>query len=264
LKIKEILQNSPLPQAEIQILLSHVLEKDRSFLFANPDQNLAPEIINRLNKLLSRRAKNEPIQYILKSAKFYGLDFYVDKRVLIPRPETEELVSEAIKHFLQKPSRDHGKGFNPFPDTYRIIDVGTGSGNIAISLAKSLPKEVEIVAIDISPSALEVASYNARVHGVGERINLIQGNLLHPLRKNGSKASANLIVSNLPYISEHFYLALEADIKDHEPKLALVGGPTGLELYHRLFLEAKDVLKPGGKIIYELDGRIKSHTPRFT
>lgn len=250
--IKDVLATSEVARNEIEIILAHLMQKDRSFLVSHSEDELGEEILVNLKSLLERRTKNEPTQYLLKKADFFGLEFYVDKRVLIPRPETEALVGQALSHILRVPARDSGVLFHPFPQTYKVLDVGTGSGNIAISLAKHLP-HVEIVAVDISPEALEVAKINAQKHALTDRISFRQSDLLGAFLTEGS--SFDLIVANLPYISENFYQVLEPHIREYEPKIALVGGPTGLEQYSALFRQAPLVLKKGGIILYELDGQ---------
>lgn len=254
--VKQILSDSALPTAETEILLSHVLAKDRSYLRAYSETLLSREQCNTYSQLYQRRLKNEPIQYLTNKQEFYGLEFYVDSRVLIPRPETEELVNLAIKHYLRNPSREHGRGFHPFPSSYNIVEVGTGSGNIAISLAKNLPENVQITAIDRSKDALEVASMNSAKHNTQTRIQFRHGYLLEPLLSELPENSIDLIVANLPYISSHMYNALEPHIKDYEPMEALLGGPTGTELYEELFSQSPSLLRPGGLIFYELDGEI--------
>lgn len=252
--IKEALESSNLPWNEAEIIVSSLLRKDRSYLYTHQDEILSEQFTSTIQKAFFRRQNLEPIQYITNLAHFYGLEFYVDKRVLIPRPATEELVAETIKHILRHTAKDQGSGFHPFPSRYRIVDVGTGSGNIAISLSKHLPK-AEILAIDISEEALEVAKINAQKHN-SLSIKFYQGDLLDPLFNQGfTLNSIDLIVANLPYISAHFYPTLEKQVKDFEPKIALFGGPTGQALYEKLFKQSKTLLKKGGVIFYELNGQ---------
>lgn len=257
--IRDVLATRDAARNELEIILSHLLQKDRSFLVSHSEEQLNEELLANLKNLLERRINHEPLQYLLKRVEFFGLEFYVDKRVLIPRPETETLVGQALSHILRLPARDTGVLFHPFPQTYKVLDVGTGSGNIAVSLAKHLP-HVEIVAVDISPEALEVAKINAQKHSLTDRITFRQSDLLASL---GDVPSFDLIVANLPYISENLYQVLEPHIRENEPKIALVGGPTGLELYNQLFKQAPSVLKKGGLILYELDGHCREYSIKY-
>ena len=240
--IEQLLHSSLLSTTEAQILLSFVLNLDRSYLFAHSKDVLNTKTIEKFKAFEVRRLNKEPLQYITNKQQFYGLEFYVDQSVLIPRPETEELVDKVLK-FAQNLSKNS-----------HFLDVGTGSGNIIISLAKNLG-QVRLTATDISPASLEIAKSNAKKHHVENKIEFVQGNLLEPFME---KEKFDVIVANLPYISEPMYQVLEPHIKEYEPKLALVGGATGVELYNQLFDQAKSVLTSNGVIFYELDGRVYS------
>lgn len=236
--IRTAIKESGLTPTEAEILLAEILRCDRAALFAYPEMQLAPRQEGRFQEVVARRKKNEPLAYILGHKEFFGLDFTVDKRVLIPRPETEDLVEAILKEVRQikKPV---------------IVDVGTGSGCIIVSLAKNLP-EAHLIAIDVSFKAMEIAKRNAQKHGVENKITFLRGNLLKCLP---IKTSVDVVAANLPYVKLNSYHKLDPQIF-YEPKLALIGGKTGMEMYERLFEQAKKFLKTSGKIIYEVDGRI--------
>jgi len=214
---------------EGEVLLRHVLATDRAGLFASPEADLTPEQADALTEFIRRRTGGEPTAYLTGHREFYGLDFYVNNHVLIPRPETELLVERAIEI-----ARDQ--------ENFTIADVGTGAGAIAVSLAVHLPQS-EIYATDISPQALEVARANAARHGVTGRITFLQGNLLAPL-----PSPISLIIANLPYVRR-----TELDISlTGEPALARDGGTDGLDGIRALVGQAGERLKPGGGILLEI------------
>jgi release factor glutamine methyltransferase len=187
--------------------------------------------------LVKRRAKLEPIAYIAGTKGFWKHDFAVDKRVLIPRPETERIVEEAAKALAARKE-----------EPLRIVDVGTGSGCIACSLAAEFP-QATVVAIDASADALEVAAANATTLGLRDRVKLVRGDLLAPLLARGSKV--DLIVSNPPYIGTGERERMDEDVKLHEPELALFAGRDGLDLIRRLVVEAAQLLEPEGYLFVE-------------
>jgi len=244
--IREALEDSKLDELEVEIILASLLNKDRSFIYAHPEYRLAHSVLNKLTNRLRRRSKGEPLAYILGYKEFYGLKFFVDKHVLIPRPETETLVDETLS-WIKK------QGLT----SQVICDVGTGSGCIAISLAKHLPS-ARIYAIDLSKTALEVAKKNAKLHGVAEKIIFLQGNLLLSLPEK-----VDILVANLPYIPTKSISSLQTEIRDWEPKEALDGGPDGMALYDSLFEQSKLKLKPHGIVFYECDGQIHSRNYKF-
>ena len=216
---------------EAELLLRHTLKIDRAQLYTEPDCELKSKQADTYKTFVKRRIKGEPSAYITGHRQFFGLDFIVDKRVLIPRPETELLVEQAIKH---------AKNYqNPV-----IIDVGTGSGAIAVSLAVNLPR-AEIYAVDVSKAALKVAGRNCLKHQVGDRVNLLRGDLLTP-----APPLADIIVANLPYVLTAE--VPEVNTSGFEPRLALDGGPDGLETIKELCLQAGDKLRPGGCLLLEL------------
>ena len=219
------------------MLLAHVLETSRAVLIAHHERPLTPAQLDQYQALVRRRAANYPLPYLTGRIEFYGLEFEVTPDVLIPRPETETLVDLALR---RRPAR--------------VVDVGTGSGCIAVSLAVHLP-EVTVYAVDVSPAALAIARRNAERHGVAERVRLLAGDLLGPL-----PGPLDLIVSNPPYVPTDERAALPASVRDHEPRLALDGGPDGLALVRRLLAQAPAVLRnpapvtgcPGGGLLIEI------------
>ncbi|WP_455388741.1 peptide chain release factor N(5)-glutamine methyltransferase [Petrachloros mirabilis] len=188
--------------------------------------------------LLSKRTKREPLQYILGTQEFCGLEFEVNPSVLIPRPETELLVRETIRRLprVQHPT---------------LVDVGTGSGCLAVTLARSI-SEGTMLAIDLSGSALETAKRNADRHAVGSTITWLEGDLLAPLEGRGLEGSVTAIISNPPYIQEAEWPTLQPEVRLYEPRMALMAGPRGTELHERLLLESIPFLMPGGLLIMEL------------
>jgi len=221
-------------QLDAQLLLMHSIGQSRAFLLANPEYVLREDEQKSYDQLIARRALCEPVQYILGTAEFYGLPFFVDENVLIPRPETEHLV-EAV---LQRLSKD---------DSLSIVDVGTGSGAIAIALASHLP-QAHLTALDISPGALGVARRNASSNGVADRIRFLNSDLLAAV----CQERFDVVVSNPPYIANEERESLSRQVKDFEPASALFAGHSGFEFYDRLIPAAKEVLKPGGWLLMEI------------
>jgi release factor glutamine methyltransferase len=220
------------PRRDAELLLAHVLQCDQAALLTHPERLLSPSESDQLESLLKRRLASEPMQYITGSQEFFGLLFEVTPAVLIPRPETEHLVEAALEHIA--------------PETNaRIVDVGTGSGAIAVSLAHARPL-AHVTAVDLSPAALEVARRNAQRHGVLDRVTFLQSNLLAAV----AGADFDVVVSNPPYIAEGE--VLESQVSNYEPHPALYAGPTGLEVYERLIPEARKVLKPEGWLLLEI------------
>ena len=194
--------------------------------------------VAKVQGVLARRIAREPLQYILGSQEFCGLEFEVNPAVLIPRPETELLVRETIRRL-------------PRGKTPTLVDVGTGSGCLAATLARSIP-ERKTVAIDLSAGAIETAKRNARRHGVEGAITWLEGDLLGPLAGRGLEGAVTVIVSNPPYIQESDWSTLQPEVRLYEPRTALVAGPRGTELHERLLDEAVPFLIPGGLLIMEL------------
>ncbi len=228
------IEDAPL---ESELLLRHVLKINRVQLYLDLDHQLSPQQEEAFRQLIERRLGHEPVAYITGQCEFYGLDFYVDPRVLIPRPESELLVEEAIS-FLGKRSA----GIN---HPHLIAEIGTGSGAISVALARHLPR-TRIYATDISPSALEVAAINCQRHGVANQVQLLAGNMLEVLPE-----PVDLIVANLPYIRDSEMEGLSPEIRMFEPKLALAGGEDGLDKVRQLCRQAGDRLRPQGCLLIE-------------
>jgi release factor glutamine methyltransferase len=230
------------PRLEAEVLLGHVLNVSRTALLAHPERALTPDRLSDYQALIRRRASGYPLPYLTGRVEFYGLEFEVTPEVLIPRPDTETLVELAL---ARRPAT--------------VVDVGTGSGCIAVSLAVHLP-EATICAIEVSPAALAVAQRNVERHGVTERVRLMVGDLFNP-----RPAPADLIVSNPPYIPTGKCALLPVSVRDHEPRLALDGGPNGLDIVQQLLMQAPAVLNPGGGLLIEIgadQGEAASHLAR--
>ncbi len=226
----------PDARAEAEILLAHAAGMSRAKLYASLSDPVPEPELQSYRDLIARRAGGEPSAYLTEHKEFFGLDFYVDHRVLIPRPETELLVETAL----------HLAGTRFAGRPLKIADIGAGSGAIAITLACHLP-QAQMYGIEISPDALAVARTNAERHGVADRIEWLRGDLLGPL-----PAPVDIIVANLPYITRQDYANLPREIRDHEPKGALLGGEDGLDFVSRLLDQAPSKLRPGGSILLEI------------
>jgi release factor glutamine methyltransferase len=218
---------------DAEVLLAYVLGMPRAQLHAHLQGQLSSTELTSYRQLIERRARREPVAYTVGHKEFYGLDFFVDNRVLIPRPETELLVELAIRMAQTRSLR-------------LVADIGTGSGAIAISLAVHLPAAL-VYATDASSGALEVAARNCRCHCVEERVCLLRGHLLEPLPE-----PVDLIAANLPYVSEAELAQLPPEISRYEPREALEGGPDGLDHIRRLLAQAGGYLKPEGVVLLEI------------
>jgi len=231
------------PRLQTELLLAHLLRMPRMKLYLNFERQLSQTELDNFRELIRRRGQRQPLQHIVGSTSFCGLELMVDPHVLIPRPETE-LLAERGWSFLK--SLNH-------PST--ALDLGTGSGCLAIALAVHDP-EAQLVAIDISAEAVELAKQNAARHNVLDRINFLQGDAFGAF---GSPKSFKLIISNPPYIPTDEIAALQAEVREHDPRQALDGGPDGLAFYRRFAAEAAPFLKPGGKIMLEFgDGQAQA------
>jgi release factor glutamine methyltransferase len=223
------------------LLLRETLKTDTTTLIAHPERRVTEADAARIRSAWTRRAAGEPSQYVVGVQEFYGLEFQVTPATLIPRPETESLVDAALEFC-------RARGL----DSPRILDVGTGSGCIVVALLTHLT-HARATAVDISPSALAVARANAVRHGVSERISFLEGDLAAPVRSApGAPGDYDLLVSNPPYVSEADFPTLQREVRDFEPKIALVGGARGTEMYERLFAEAPDALAPHGAMTLEI------------
>jgi release factor glutamine methyltransferase len=221
---------------DAELLLLHVTGSSRAELLTHPEQALSNTQLEAYFQAIERRAQSEPIQYITGVQEFYGLKFKVTPAVLIPRPETEHLVEAAI-HIAKDIARISA-------DNLRILDIGTGSGAIAVSLAHHLA-EAQIMATDISIEALELARHNAESHNVGGRVTFLPSDLLPQ-----NAGPFDIICSNPPYIAESEIL--ETQVGAYEPHSALFAGPSGLEVYQRLIPKASDALHAGGALLLEI------------
>jgi release factor glutamine methyltransferase len=228
---------SDTPSLEAQVLLAHTLQKPRAWVLAHPEIELSLAQKQELEHISARRQKGEPLPYILGHWEFFGLDLIVTPAVLIPRPETEMLVERALEWL-----RSH-------PACLWAADVGTGSGCIAIALAAHIP-DLQVLAADLSPQALDIARQNAARHGVAERITFIQADLLDLM---GEFQPFDLITANLPYIPRQ--TLSELPISQYEPALALDGGPDGLDLISRLLTQTPAYLSPHGCLLMEIEAR---------
>jgi release factor glutamine methyltransferase len=230
------------PRRDAEVLLAHVLGCDQAALLTYPERPLSQPELARYESFLTRRQASEPMQYITGAQEFFGLLFEVTPDVLIPRPETEHLV-EAL---LERVGRQANARIpNLRIPNLRILDVGTGSGAIAVALAHALPHS-HVTAVDLSPAALQVARRNAERHGVSDRVSFLHSDLLEAV----DSADFDAVVSNPPYVADAE--VLEPQVSDYEPRSALYAGPTGLEVYKRLIPQARKVLKPEGWLLLEV------------
>ncbi len=266
-----------------EILLLHTLGRDRTWLYAHPEELISESDTQRFHKLLSRRAAGEPTQHLTGEQEFWGLEFEVTPDVLIPRPETEHVIEVALDRLAVREIRA-GRKQTVTGEGLEIADIGTGSGCIAIAIAKELPG-ARIFATDISAAALAVARRNAARHNFSDQIQFLESNLLDgaivgarfldgasagaryivPLQRDPAAntqgespvtshqpLSFDLVVSNPPYIGRRESVSLMREVRDHEPEVALYGGEEGYEFYADLIAQAAAHLKPGGLLVLEL------------
>ena len=239
-KYTTIFQQAGIGEAEGEagVLLGHALGLGKAEFFARPERIITAEELALLEVLAGRRLKREPSAYILRYKEFFGLDIFVDRRVLIPRPETEILVESAIE-FARSYIANNKKAIT-------IVDVGTGSGAIAIALARNIPGSL-IYAADISAAALEVAAVNIAVYKLAERIITVQSDLLQQIN-----TGVDIITANLPYIPQSGMRQLQPEIADYEPDLALEGGVRGTEFIIRLLGQVSGKIEPRGAVFLEI------------
>jgi release factor glutamine methyltransferase len=236
------LEAGSVPSAALaaELLLMHVLGRDRAWLYAHSDRALDTDESARFARVLEQRAAGKPVQYLTGRQEFWGLEFEVNPSVLIPRPETEHVVEAVLARLGAKRA-----------EPLRIADVGTGSGCLAVALAHELPL-ARVVATDISSAALEVARRNAARHGVSERIEFRQMNLLSSYLTDPAEERFDLIVSNPPYIGRAEAAELPREVREHEPQEALFAGPQGIEAYPPLIAQAQALLADAGWLVVEL------------
>ena len=222
------------------LLLSHTLGVDRTHLLTKSNEPVDEATCQAYLALVDRRAAGEPSQYITGHQEFYGLDFIVNRAVLIPRPETELLVEQVIK--LTRESHESAP---------LIVDAGTGSGCIAVTIAANITN-ARVIATDVSSAALEVAQKNAERHGVLSRIEFLEGDLLEPLANRKLHGEVDLLASNPPYVEEKAAEAIQREVREWEPRAALFGGEDGLDFYRRLLIDGLKCVKPGGYLVCEI------------
>jgi release factor glutamine methyltransferase len=228
-----------IPRREADTLLAHVLFRDRAWLIAHSDDELSATVLSAFRALIARRAAKEPLQYLIGAQEFYGLPLRVTRDTLIPRPETELLV-EAVLHWIAA---------RPHLTAPRILDVGTGTGAIALALATHLPNAL-ITATDLYPAALSIAEHNAGRLALGHRIIFLLSDLLTaPQFKTAPPF--DVIVSNPPYVSLYEAATMPSEVLEHEPHTALFAGPSGLDIYRRLIPAAHAALAPHGLLALE-------------
>ncbi len=223
------------PRTDAQLLLGHVLGYTKTELAVNFDEQPSEASRARFKELIQRRVAGWPVAYLTGSRGFYLLDFEVNPSVLIPRPDTETLVAEALTILKSRPAA-------------RVLDLGCGSGCIAISIAHQR-NDARVVAVDISPDALSVAKRNAEKHRVADRVTFLHGDLFSPLAADDR---FDLIVSNPPYVAHDEFATLQAEVRDYEPRIALDGGPDGLDFYRRIAARVTEFLKEGGRLLLEI------------
>ena len=220
-----------------ELLLRHLLGWTRAEFFMRWHEPLAADLHTRWREMVARRGAGEPAQYIIGEQAFFGLNFYVDRRVLIPRPETELLVEQVLERVAALDIEAAGGG------GAAVVDVGTGSGAIPISLAVQRPRW-RFTAVDLSVDALEVARHNAELHGVAERIRFVHGDGLRRLPQDGGSwvtEPIDVLISNPPYITTAEMIDLQREVHDHEPHMALCGGADGLQVYRQIVEQLKQL-----------------------
>ncbi|WP_283409111.1 peptide chain release factor N(5)-glutamine methyltransferase [Anoxynatronum buryatiense] len=274
------LEGSTTPRLDAEVLLAHVLQVERIRLHMYPERLLSAEEMQQVSRLVERRLHQEPVAYIIESQEFMGFDFHVNPAVLIPRPETELLVEQVVCWLNRKASdKTTGEQLRAKDNdtmitcSLRGADIGTGSGCIAVSLAKLVP-EIMMLAVDLSPAALEVAAENIRRHQLTHRVTPLGGDLLAPVASylenralpqcgHDGGGSLDFIVSNPPYINEKDMEALSPSVAAFEPETALAGGADGLDYYRRLAAESPRLLCPGGLLALEIGYDQGSAVVRF-
>jgi release factor glutamine methyltransferase len=239
----------PSARLNAELLLMFILNCDRAYLYAHPERELTRDEQSRYAAALVERARGVPTQYITGHQEFWGMDLIVTPAVLIPRPETEHVIESVMDRVGRAPAPS---------ELLRISDVGTGSGCIALALAKELP-QVEILATDISAAALEIARANAARHQLESRIQFREADLLAGFEND----AFDFIVSNPPYVGESEEDQVQLEVRKFEPRGAVFAGPTGMEVIMRLVPQARAALKPGGWLVMEISGAISEKVQRL-
>jgi release factor glutamine methyltransferase len=224
---------------DAEVLLSHIIMKDRVWLITHRDDELDDKHQRDFADVIHRRTRREPLQHIIGNQEFWGLEFIVSPDVLIPRPETEFIIEAALAIVQDRNT------------PVRIIDLCTGSGCIAVSLAKELTA-ARIIATDASEKALALARENTRRHGVSEHIRFLLGDLFEPLKELDIRGQIDIIVSNPPYVQAGDLSTLQPEVRDYEPEMALIAGPKGTEMAKRIIQLAPEYLKKNGALIMEM------------
>jgi release factor glutamine methyltransferase len=246
----------PSPRMNAELLLMFTLNCDRAYLYAHPERELTNDEQNQYDRVLAERARGVPAQYITGHQEFWGIDLIVSPAVLIPRPETEHVIETVLE--LAGVEGAAGRGRPAHTSRLRIIDVGTGSGCLALALAQELP-QAEIHATDVSAVALEVARANAARHQLESRIQFHQADLL----RGFENSSFDFIVSNPPYVGESEKDQVQIEVRKFEPRNAVFAGPTGLEVIARLIPQAHAALRPSGWLVMEISGTISEEVRRL-
>ena len=242
--LKALLEHQvPSAQLAAEILLMHVLGCDRGYLYAHPEKEIPQETIDSYLQLIHERATGRPTQYITGHQEFWGLDFEVTPDVLIPRPETERVVEQVLELAARE---GHGKDAR-----LRIVDVGTGSGCIALALAAEFPRAI-LFGVDISRPALVVASSNALRLGMPDRVKFMESDLLARFLDDDFLGTFDFVVSNPPYVSRDELDKVQREVRDFEPRVAVGDLERSDEIYRRLFPQALQLLKPGGHVVVEV------------
>jgi release factor glutamine methyltransferase len=253
------LESESVPSAALaaELLLLHVMQRDRTWIYAHPESLLSADQWQHYFALVARRGAGTPVQYLTGRQEFWGLEFEVTPDVLIPRPETEHVVEVALARMCARRS-----------ETLRVADVGTGSGCLAVALATELPR-ARIFATDVSAAALDVARRNAAKHGVASRIEFLECNLLDVFWGDAASAVAapdhradlkfDLIVSNPPYVALADAASLPREVREHEPAAALFAGESGLDAYAPLVRQAEELLSLGGVLVLEFGYNAEEH-----
>lgn len=223
------------PRLDAEVLLAHVMKCKRIQVYTRFDEIATDDMRAQFRDLIRQRVEGCPVAYLVGRKDFFSLELEVNRDVLIPRPDSETVVNECLRLAKEMTAA-------------ALLDIGTGSGNLAVALAKQ-HKTASVTAIDLSPAALAVAQRNAAKHGVAERIRFLEGNVFSPL---AIEERFDFIVSNPPYIPHGDLAKLEIGVRDYEPHLALDGGPTGFAVFDRIIFEAPTHLKPGGYLLIEI------------